>query len=138
MPAAAAVAAAPASQRIRLADVGIGGLPAVRRGHMDLVLSLNVVGMEAVGHGAALAVGHHAQAVGAAGERTARALSGQGEDHRRSGDGLMVLILHLNDGLARGALADVVDRAVAFDDHDIQFGRGVLGVHNGRGGNGNQ
>ena len=51
----------------------------------------------------------------------------QGKENDGSGDGLVVFVLHLNDGLAGGALADVIERTLTIEDDDLEALRGRIG-----------
>jgi len=46
----------------------------------------------------------------------------------------VVVVLHFDNRLTRGALADIVDGAVAFHDHQVELGDGRLGRRAGRNG----
>src|SRR5271157_4756296 len=68
----------------------------------------------------------HGKGVRATGEFTTGATGGQLEQDDGAGHRLVVFTPHLDDGLTRGALADVVDGAVAFHDHQVELdGRGL-------------
>ena len=117
---------------VRFRNVRVRRQAVVRSRDMDLILSLHMVWMKAASHRPALAIRYHAHTVSAPGERSARSLIGKREDDRRPGNRLMILVFHLDDGLARCALLDIVDRALAFYNHDVQHRRRVLGPRRGR------
>src|ERR1039458_10852916 len=63
----------------------------------------------------------------ATGEFSAGSSSGQLEQDEGAGHRFMVIILHFHDGLTRGALADIVDGAIAFHNHQVELGNRRLG-----------
>ena len=95
--------------------------------YLDLELTLDVVQMDPMGYGAPLRIGDYREAVGAIGKGPARTAFGQQEEHRGAGHGLMVFVFHLHHRLARRALPDIVDGALALDDHQVQFMHRFLG-----------
>jgi hypothetical protein len=66
-------------------------------------------------------VGHYGKAAAAIRESTAGAVFGQKECNRRSGDRLVVLVIHLDHGLSSHPLADIVDRSFSLENRNIQF-----------------
>src|ERR1035438_5980214 len=99
----------------RLAN-GSGCGQAIRgRGHCNLELPLHAVQVDSAGRRTPLGIGYNGEAMGAIGKGSPRAAFGQQKDYRGVRHGLMILVLYLNDRLARGALADVIDGAVTPD-----------------------
>lgn len=111
---------------IRLADGSAGGLPLVRGSHTHLELTLDVVWAKSSGYSPALSVSHDGQGMRTIGKNAASSLVWKQKNYGRSGDGLVVLILHLDDWLPGGALTNVVDGAVAFHNDDIELAAGFL------------
>src|ERR1039458_5818492 len=111
-----------AGEVIGLRDDGGKGRAAVRSRDMDLVLALGGIGLQSASYGAALCIGGHRKGVRATGEFPAGSAGGQLEEDEGAGHRPVVFVLHLDDGLTRGALADVVDGAVAFHNHEVELG----------------
>jgi hypothetical protein len=77
-----------------------------------------------VSNSLALGVSRYLEGFRAIQERASRAGIGQQKQNQRSGDWLVILILHLHDGLVRGSQFDVVQRSLAVEDDDLKrFGR---------------
>ena len=93
---------------------------------MHLELTLDVVWAKSSGYSPALSVSHDGQGMRTIGKNAASSLVRKQKDHGCSGDGLVVLILHLDDWLPGGALTNVVNGAVALHDNNIQLAGGFL------------
>ena len=114
--------------RIGLVDGRARGLAAERSRYPNLHFALESVGPQPVCHGPPLVIGEDRQGTRSIGEGSAGALGRQREHHHRAGHRLMVFVLQLHDRLAGGALANVVDRALALHHYDIQRRRRRLGL----------
>ena len=93
---------------------------------MDLKFALHIIGAEPARYGLPLSVCHDRQGMGTVGKDAARSLIRKQKDHGRSGNRLVVLILHLDDWLTGRALLYIVDGAVAFHNDDIELAGGFL------------
>ena len=76
-------------------------------------------------HRPALVIAHHAERPRAVGECPAGSIGRQRKDYNGAGHRLVILILYLDYGLARGALPDIVRRALAFQDDQIERRRNL-------------
>src|SRR5689334_23058428 len=76
----------------------------------------------------ALIVSHDGQVFATVPEFTGSALRRQREDHRRPNDRLVVLVFDADDRVVRNPLAGIIDGALSFHYHDIQYGRGSLRI----------
>jgi len=105
-----------------------GGRRAGVRGRdLDLVLALAGIRLQAAGHGAALRIRGDRERVRATGKFRAGSTGGRFEQDERARHWPVVVVLHFDNRLTRGALADIVDGAVAFHDHQVELGDGRLG-----------
>jgi hypothetical protein len=105
---------------VRLGNGSVRGLPAIRSVNVDLVLSLDAIGLQPAAHRQPLGVGHDRESLNAAGKGSASALRRKQEHYRCPGDRLVIFILHTDDGIARRALANVIDGAFALNDHQVE------------------
>src|SRR5579864_1567687 len=97
--------------------------------HPHLQLALHGVGVETPGDGTPLSVGHRGQGTGTAGKGAASSLVREHENHRSARNGLVVLILDLDNGFPGRPLPDVVNGAVALHNHQIELTPFGLGRH---------
>ena len=86
-------------------------------------LPLDAIGLQTTRDGLPLLIRGDGQGLRTVGKRPACAAARQGEGNYGAGDRLVVFILDLNDGFARGAQADVVDGAFAFDHDQVEHRR---------------
>src|SRR5947209_5641206 len=120
--------------QVVLVDGCPGSLVLIRRIHADIEIAGKAVRTKTSGDGARLGVGGYGEGGSAIQECSASAMRRKSEDHHPAGHTVMVFILYLNDRLARGAKANVVQRVIAIEDGDLQVpGRRGLGERRERG-----
>ena len=68
-------------------------------------------------------VGGYAEAAGPIRKNAAGAAIRQGERNQHSGNRLVVLVIHLDHGFPRHALADVIDGPFSLEDRNAQCRR---------------
>src|ERR1039457_6879109 len=111
--------------RVGLVDRCRCRLALVRSVHANLILTLQTVGAEPAGYRLTLVVADHGERLGAVSEDAARSVGRQRKDHNCAGHRLVIFILHLDDGFAGSALADVVRRTLALEHYPVEH-RGNL------------
>ena len=90
------------------------------RNNVHLYVAGHLVWKDSLRHGAPGVVSHYAQGMGAIREDAARTAIGQDEGNQRSGNRPVVLVIHLNRGFPRHALADIVDGSFSLENRNIQ------------------
>lgn len=102
------------------------GLAAIGSVYVDLELARNFIDFHALRGRNPLIVCNNCYALGPIRELAARALRRQSEHNGGAGDGFLVLVFDPDAGIAQRALADIVDRAFATHDDDVQLRWGRL------------
>ena len=122
-------------ERVGLVDDGGGGDGAGDGGgDLEGELAGGGIGLEAVADRLAFGVGDGAVlGEGVEGAACSVGTADAGEDDDDAGDGLVVLVFNLDDGLAGGALLDVVEGFFAFEDVDVEHEGGTGGLDGGGG-----